>query len=658
MSSPEPPSSHEALFESALAALAATGTVPQALRAALLALSLEDRAQVAEPPRPYGRRILHASTQGEVMLAAWRHGACAAPHDHGGGQGVVLPLRGRFEERSYCIDPLAGSLGEAGEPRTLSRGEALEVAPHTVHDMASLDDEGLTLHLYAGTLGPMRVYDLAARITWETHGGAWLPVDDSVKSHPWGPAATEPGVMAPAATEPGVMGPAATEPGATATSAPRGAPQAIWIGYTTLYRDGGAKFRRVALTLERDLARTHPGLTVVAEAVECKADFVAAMERVRARGQLLRALHFVGHSGMYGPMFRTTQIPEQFSPHEWRTLRLPFAPDGEAYFHCCRSARWFAPFFARTHGVPASGYHLYTTFSRRPERFAWDPPTARSDDPLYVVALPGRKSHGLGASLLKYSHLLPTERLRRFEPEATQPDTSYDSVAALYDEAFADISVRGPEVAFVERHLPAGSPRVVELGCGNGALLARLAPRLASGLGLDASPGMIDRARARFGHVAGLRFESLSGPQLPVEDASVDVVVSMLSWRYLDWDPIMAEIRRVLAPGGRLLVVDMVASPLSPGDAPRLLQSALQAARQRLDHATFHARLRRLVSDPRWQRMLAYNPIRAEHEYRWYFEGRFPGRKVEVLTVALSSRVVAFDSGPLPRGFTLPQSYP
>ena len=59
-------------------------------------------------------------------------------------------------------------------------------------------------------------------------------------------------------------------------------------------------------------------------------------------------------------------MPEQFSPHEWRTLDLPFAPDGEAFFHACRSARWFAPFFARTFNVPASGFHWYTTVSLDP----------------------------------------------------------------------------------------------------------------------------------------------------------------------------------------------------------------------------------------------------------------------------------------------------
>ncbi len=439
----------------------------------------------------------------------------------------------------------------------------------------------------------------------------------------------------------------------------------IWIGYTTLYREGGAQFSRVARTHGAEHRARRSGARVVVEAVESKAELVLAMARVRGSGELLRELHFVGHSGMYGPMFRTTKVPEQLSPHEWRTLALPLAPDAEAYFHCCRSARWFAPFFARTFGVPTHGYHLYTTFSRAPGRFLWDAPTATRDTPLYVVALPGRKSHGLGASLLKYAHVLPTERMKRFVPDTSYDPAgaSYDGVAELYDEAFADIAVRGPELAWIEAHLPhtttaQTAPRVLEIGCGNGALLARLAPRLASGLGVDASREMIARARRRFGQHPALRFAQIEGPRLPAEDASVDVVVSMLSWRYLDWDPMMAEVRRVLAPGGRLLVVDMVAAPPTARDAAKLLAGAVASARSRVQHARFHRKLEALVQDPRWQRMLAENPIRAEHEYRWYFEGRFPGGRLELLTVALASRVVAFDTGPLPRGFSLPQSYP
>jgi len=141
----------------------------------------------------------------------------------------------------------------------------------------------------------------------------------------------------------------------------------VWIGYTTKYREGGPLFARTAQTLANSKARSGD---VICVPVERKQDFRDAMNALARNKRTIAQLHFVGHSGMYGPMFGTVDWPEQMSPHEWREQVIPFAKGGEAFFHCCRSARWFAPFFARTFGVPASGYHWYTTFSTRANRFA------------------------------------------------------------------------------------------------------------------------------------------------------------------------------------------------------------------------------------------------------------------------------------------------
>ena len=83
-------------------------------------------------------------------------------------------------------------------------------------------------------------------------------------------------------------------------------------------------------------------------------------------------------------MFGSTDWPEQFSPHEWRAMRIPFDPNAQAHFHACRTARWFAPFFAEVFGVPAFGNQNYTTVSARKDRFAWAGrhPTARPPAPL------------------------------------------------------------------------------------------------------------------------------------------------------------------------------------------------------------------------------------------------------------------------------------
>ncbi|HAN30604.1 MAG TPA: hypothetical protein DCQ06_03310 [Myxococcales bacterium] len=414
----------------------------------------------------------------------------------------------------------------------------------------------------------------------------------------------------------------------------------VWIGYTTEYRSGGAALQRAAEDLGR--RQRELGRHVICVAVERKREFVEEMARLSREQQQIDELHLLTHSGLYGPMFGTTQWPEQFSPHEWRALQIPFAAGAEAYFHACRSARWFAPFFARTFSVPASGYHWYTTFTGAPDRFRfprWRDPKAH----VWLVGFAGRTSHGLVASLAKYSGWALSEPFKRFTAE--QVDGSYDAVAKRYDEVFDDIAVRTDEIDWLDAHLPPGRPRVLDLGCGNGALLQRWKDRIGASVGIDASPAMLERAKLRNSQASNLRFVQVDGPTLPLSDQSVDVVVSMLSFRYLDWDPMMAEIRRVLVADGRLLLVDMAARAPRWYQWPRVLFDGIRARLGR--NRRFDRHLRQLVDDPAWQTMLQHNPMRAEHEYLWYLRSRFPDRSVQVLNVGRTARILAFDSGPI-----------
>lgn len=95
--------------------------------------------------------------------------------------------------------------------------------------------------------------------------------------------------------------------------------------------------------------------------------------------------------------------------------------------------------------------------------------------------------------------------------------------------------------------------RILDAGCGSGLLTAALRDRGAVVTGLDASAGMLALARRRLGddvalHVADLR------DRLPFDDGAFDDVVASLVLHYLeDWGPTLAELRRVLRPGGPLL---------------------------------------------------------------------------------------------------------
>jgi demethylmenaquinone methyltransferase/2-methoxy-6-polyprenyl-1,4-benzoquinol methylase/phosphoethanolamine N-methyltransferase len=106
---------------------------------------------------------------------------------------------------------------------------------------------------------------------------------------------------------------------------------------------------------------------------------------------------------------------------------------------------------------------------------------------------------------------------------------------------------------------------VLDVGCGTGDLALQVARRVgSSGLvaGIDAAPEMIARARQKAArrHVAiDFRIEPVEA--LSFADQTFDVVVSSLVFHHLP-DALkrrgLAEIQRVLKPGGRLLLVDFL----------------------------------------------------------------------------------------------------
>ncbi|MEU4771373.1 class I SAM-dependent methyltransferase [Micromonospora sp. NPDC023644] len=96
--------------------------------------------------------------------------------------------------------------------------------------------------------------------------------------------------------------------------------------------------------------------------------------------------------------------------------------------------------------------------------------------------------------------------------------------------------------------------RILDAGCGSGPLSAALRARGAVVTGFDVSAAMVDLARRRLGEDADLHVADLSTP-LPFADAEFDDVVASLVLHYLeDWSGPLAELRRVLKPGGRLIL--------------------------------------------------------------------------------------------------------
>src|ERR1700726_1108110 len=95
--------------------------------------------------------------------------------------------------------------------------------------------------------------------------------------------------------------------------------------------------------------------------------------------------------------------------------------------------------------------------------------------------------------------------------------------------------------------------RILDAGCGAGPLFAALRDRGAIVTGIDKSAGMVGLARRRLGDDADLQVAEL-GSILPFPDDTFDDVTASLVLHYLeDWGSALAELRRVLKPGGRLI---------------------------------------------------------------------------------------------------------
>ena len=130
--------------------------------------------------------------------------------------------------------------------------------------------------------------------------------------------------------------------------------------------------------------------------------------------------------------------------------------------------------------------------------------------------------------------------------QADDPDRYDLENAAIDPDGTLDAALR--EVA------PWAGRDVLDLGCGSGYWLPGYARTAASVVGVEPDPTLLDRARGRDPQV---RVEPGSAEHIPLPDASVDVVHARFAYFYPpDVDAGLAEVRRVLRPGGTLVVVD------------------------------------------------------------------------------------------------------
>jgi len=128
------------------------------------------------------------------------------------------------------------------------------------------------------------------------------------------------------------------------------------------------------------------------------------------------------------------------------------------------------------------------------------------------------------------------------------------------------VFVKGQEWAAGERFHLAALPAFADaewtlgdLGCGTGQLTAALAPFVARVIAVDGSAAMLQAAKRRLQGLTNVDLRRGELEALPIDDARLDAATMALVLHHLpEPDRALREVARVLKPGGRLLIVDML----------------------------------------------------------------------------------------------------
>jgi ubiquinone/menaquinone biosynthesis C-methylase UbiE len=185
----------------------------------------------------------------------------------------------------------------------------------------------------------------------------------------------------------------------------------------------------------------------------------------------------------------------------------------------------------------------------------------------------------------------------------------YDAVAQDYAAVFDDIRLRVFEWPWIRGRVEKYKPRsLLDLGCGNGYLSKALGGMEMERYALEPSPVMCSiAAKTLEGCAALVRGKAEA---MPFGDGSFDMVVSLLSFRYMDWDKALEEVRRVLKDRGVFLLVDLFAGNFNPLYLHTYLVSWAAVHAQYMRNRDYHKKLRRLARNRRWRQLVRDNPRR------------------------------------------------
>jgi ArsR family transcriptional regulator len=160
--------------------------------------------------------------------------------------------------------------------------------------------------------------------------------------------------------------------------------------------------------------------------------------------------------------------------------------------------------------------------------------------------------------------LADAARLEAVRADRAAAAEAYFNAHAADWDAIRSLYVAGAQVEAAVARALAAAPvgRLVDIGTGTGRMLELLGAEAASAIGIDRSPEMLRFARARMAEAGMVRADLRQGDMyaLPLDADSADTVILHLVLHYAEAPAaVIAEAARLIAPDGRLLIVDFAA---------------------------------------------------------------------------------------------------
>ena len=144
------------------------------------------------------------------------------------------------------------------------------------------------------------------------------------------------------------------------------------------------------------------------------------------------------------------------------------------------------------------------------------------------------------------------------DPRTRAARTHFDRWSATYERDRASRRLREIQTAALARLALVPDDVLLDIGCGTGAAVRDASPTVTRAVGFDLSPAIITRARELAATLANVEFvEGDVSGSLPFADGEFTAVLCTTAFHHFARpQETVAEIARVLAPGGRSLIAD------------------------------------------------------------------------------------------------------